>query len=62
MALRLSSDLSEFKLKRKIIALGYREHLLMSVGRLIVFDVTVPKSFEYAKIVLEVNNLSRPNN
>ncbi len=34
----------------------------MSVGRLIVFDVTVPKSFEYAKIVLELNNLSKLNN
>jgi predicted ATPase len=32
---------------------------MMSVGRLIVFDVTVPKSFKYAKIVLALNNLKR---
>jgi hypothetical protein len=64
LALKLSTTLSEFKLRRKLAQmsggeLGLREHLMISVGRLIVFDVTVPRSFEYAKIVLALNNLSR---
>ena len=65
VALKLSTDLAEFKLRRKIVQmsgeLGRREHLMMSVGRLIVFDVTVPKSFKYTKIVLALNNLKRQN-
>ena len=65
VALKLSqTSLAEFKVRRKLVQmsgeLGLRDHLMMSVGRLIVFDVTVSKSFEYAKIVLSLNNLNRP--
>ena len=33
---------------------------MMSVGRLIVFDVTAPESFEAAKVVIARNDLKKP--